>query len=403
MLVLVINCGSSSLKFQLVADDEDRSAPLPRGAIERIGTPPSTIELVDSKGVRLCDTDHVPDHADAGWRVIQWLDEQQALADLSAVGHRVVHGGSLFAESVLIDKEVIRAIDRLGELAPLHNPPALASMKAVRKRLGDSMPMVAVFDTAFHQSMPAWAAQYAIDGEWARKHQVRRYGFHGTAHRYLSERYDTLTGTPNRQSKLISLQLGNGCSATAVQAGESVDTSMGLTPLEGLMMGTRSGDVDPTLAQVYARREGVAIEQAEIWLNSRCGLLGVSGSSSDMRDLLAARSRGEKRAALAVQMYCYRVRKMIGAYLAALGGAEAVVFGGGIGENSPEIRRLICAGMEWCGLQLDPDRNKTTVGLEGRISTDEADIAAYVIPVDEALCIARETMACLETRTAREG
>jgi len=261
--------------------------------------------------------------------------------------------------------------------------------------LGAGVPMVATFDTAFHRTLPERAFRYAIPLKLADKHHIRRYGFHGLAHRYMTERYAAITSTPVEQVKLVTLQLGNGCSATAVEGGRSVDTSMGFTPLEGLMMGTRSGDVDPSLAGFLARREGVGVEEAEGWLNTRSGLLGVSGRSSDMRALLEAEGRRDAGAALAVDMFCYRVRKYVGAYLATLGGADAVVFGGGIGENAPSVRARICAGMDWCGLTLDDDRNARTIGSEGRISTDDSKVHAYVILVDEAAVIAHDTVQCL--------
>jgi acetate kinase len=249
--------------------------------------------------------------------------------------------------------------------------------------------------------MPERASRYAIPQELAAKHHIWRYGFHGLAHRYMTERYVAITSTPMARVKLITLQLGNGCSATAVEGGRSLDTSMGFTPLEGLMMGTRSGDVDPSLVAFLARREGVSVEAVEGWLNTRSGLLGVSGRSRDMRELLEAERQGDHRAALAVEMFCYRVRKCIGAYLSVLGGAHAIVFGGGIGENAPTVRARICVGMDWCGLTLDQDRNAATIGVEERISADYAKVHAYVIPVDEAVIIARDTAGCL--RHQRRG
>ncbi len=257
--------------------------------------------------------------------------------------------------------------------------------------------MVAVFDTAFHHTLPAYAAQYPIPHNLANRYHIRRYGFHGIAHRYMSERYAMLTATPPEQLKLITLQLGSGCSATAIAAGRSVDTSMGFTPLEGLMMGTRAGDIDPALPGFLARQEGVEIGEVEAWLNTRSGLLGVSERSSDMRPLLEAEAQGEARAALAVDMFCYRVRKYIAGYLGVLNGAAAIVFGGGIGENAPAVRERICDQMGWCGLQLDPPRNAAARGTEAQISADNAKLHAYVIPVDEAVIIARDTAACLGT------
>jgi acetate kinase len=255
--------------------------------------------------------------------------------------------------------------------------------------------MVATFDTAFHRTMPDRASHYAIPHELAAKYGVRRYGFHGLAHRYMTERYAATTSTPLERVKLVTLQLGNGCSATAVEGGRSVDTSMGFTPLEGLMMGTRSGDVDPSLAGFLARREDVPVEEVEDWLNTRSGLLGVSERSQDMREVLKAEARGDARAALAVDMFCHRVRRYIGAYLAILGGADAVVFGGGIGENAPAVRARICAGMQWCGLTIDPHRNAEAIGADTRISSDDSTLHAYVISVNEAAIIVRDTVGCL--------
>jgi acetate kinase len=397
MKILVINCGSSTLKFQLVETDGDAAGSqqrLARGIVDRIGGQ-ATLEFagegVESHGENAV----VADHDEATRRVLAWLESVGLLAGLDGVGHRVVHGGDRFVEPTLIDDEVLEAIKALTDLAPLHNAPSLEAIRAARAVLGAGVPMVATFDTAFHRTLPERASHYAISLELADKHRIRRYGFHGLAHRYMTERYAAIVATPVEQVKLVTLQLGNGCSAAAIEAGRSVDTSMGFTPLEGLMMGTRSGDIDPSLAGYLARREGVDIEEAEAWLNTRSGLLGVSGRSSDMRELLEAEAGGDKRAALAVDMFCHRVRKYVGAYLAALGGADAVVFGGGIGENSPLVRARICAGMGWCGLALDEERNARTVGSDGRISAADSKMHAYVILVDEAAIIARGTARCL--------
>jgi len=400
MKVLVINCGSSTLKFQLIETEGDaaleRQRRLARGIVDRIGGRAALEFAVDGGGTDR-ETAAVSDHDEATRRVLDWLGSVGLLGAgaLDGVGHRVVHGGDRFAEPALIDDEVVEAIEALTDLAPLHNAPSLKAIRASREVLGAGVPMVATFDTAFHRTMPERASRYAIPLELAERHRVRRYGFHGLAHGYMTERYAALTATPLEQVKLVTLQLGNGCSATAIEGGRSVDTSMGFTPLEGLMMGTRSGDVDPSLAGFLARREGVDIEEAEAWLNTRSGLLGVSGKSGDMRELLEAEEGGDARAALAVGMFCYRVRKYVGAYLGALGGADALVFGGGIGENAPLVRARICAGMGWCGLTLDEDRNARTVGSEGPISSDDSRVRAYVIPVDEAAVIARDTVHCL--------
>ncbi len=400
MHVLVINCGSSTLKFELIDTAAERAGSaverrLARGVIERIGGQASLDFAAESHAYQ--DTASIADHEQASRRVLDWLDTAGFLAPggLEAIGHRVVHGGHRFVEPVRLDDTVMAAIDALHDLAPLHNEPALAAIRAVRAVLGARVPMVAVFDTAFHHTMPAWAAQYAIPRDLATKYHVRRYGFHGLAHRYMSERYAALTTTPPDQLKLITLQLGSGCSAAAIAAGRSVDTSMGFTPLEGLMMGTRSGDLDPALPGFLARHEGVDVAEVETWLNTRSGLLGVSACSRDMRELLEAEAHGNAGAALAVQMFCYRVRKCMAAYLAVLNGAEAIVFGGGIGENAPAVRERICASMDWCGLQLDTRRNAAARAVEARISTDHAGLQAYVIPVDEAVIIARDTARCL--------
>ncbi len=257
------------------------------------------------------------------------------------------------------------------------------------------MPMAAVFDTAFHSRMPPFAAQYAIPADIAGAHGIRRYGFHGLAHQSMAQQYASIVDRPLEELRLITMQLGNGCSAAAVAHGRSVDTTMGFTPLEGLMMGTRSGDVDPTLPGVIARRRNVPVEQVESWLNTRSGLLGVSGRSSDMRDLIEAQQRGDAAAGLAVEMFCHRVRKALGAFLVVLCGADAIVFGGGIGENAAPIRHRICAEMGWCGLQLDAARNTAAVGVEARITTDVSTLTAHVVPVDEARVIARETWGVL--------
>jgi acetate kinase len=258
--------------------------------------------------------------------------------------------------------------------------------------------MVAVFDTAFHSTLPNHASKYAIPEELAEKHHVRRYGFHGIAHQYMTERYAAIASKAVDQVNLVTLQLGNGCSAAAVKGGRSVDTSMGFTPLEGLMMGTRSGDVDPSLAGYLARCEDVDTEEAERWLNRRSGLLGVSRLSQDMRELLEAEHRGDASAAMAVTMFCYRVKKYIGAYLAVLGGADALLFGGGIGENAPQVRERICSGMKWCGVILDQERNTKAVGREAWISADRSQIGIQVIPVDEARLMARDTIRCLRSQ-----
>jgi acetate kinase len=405
VIVLTLNCGSSSLKFQVLAGDP--GAPpagarrLARGLVERIGDR-ATLAFQTEGGAALREREPVPDHEAAVRRVLAWLAVGDALgrgaaARMDAVGHRVVHGGERFTQPVLIDTDVVAEIEALEVLAPLHNAPSLAGIRAARTALGPDIPMVAVFDTAFHATMTEYAYRYAIPHELAVKHGIRRYGFHGLAYRSVLARYAELSGTPAGRATLVAFHLGNGCSAAAIKEGRSVDTSMGLTPLEGLVMGTRSGDVDPALIGHLARAEGVPAQEVERWLNERAGLLGLSGRSRDMRDLLA-REREDPRARLAVEVFCYRARKYLGAYLAALGGAEAVVFSGGIGEHAPEVRARICAGMEWAGLVVDPERNAGAVGRESRLSPDGARLPAYVIPADEERVIAQDTMDWL-TRT----
>jgi acetate kinase len=376
MIVLALNCGSSSVKFQLLevpaAGPERRLA---RGTVEGVGEAA------------------VPDHAMAVRRVLEELGSRAA--SIEAVGHRVVHGGPRFTEPTLVDDAVVEAIEALETLAPLHNAPSLAGIRAARSALSGSVPMVAVFDTAFHATLPQHAACYALPGDLARRHGIRRYGFHGTSYRSVLARYCELTGLAPERATVVAFHLGNGCSAAAIQGGRSIDTSMGFTPLEGLVMGTRAGDLDPAIVPHLARVEGVSADEVAGWLNERAGLLGVSGKSRDMRELLA-REREDPRARLAVQLFCYRARKYLGAYLAALGGADAVIFSGGIGEHAPEVRARICAGMQWCGLGLDPVRNARAVGTEARIDADGARLTAFVIPTDEERIIARDAVRCLK-------
>jgi acetate kinase len=364
--------------------------------VERIGDEHSSLTLsVEDVGVD--EHTSAPDHEAAILVVLDRLTSGELPAP-EAFGHRVVHGGDRFAGPAVIDGDVMSHIEALGELAPLHNGPSLAAIRASLRETSPPVPMVAVFDTAFHRTMPESASRYPILRKLADKHGIRRYGFHGTAHSFMVERYCAITATPVENTRLITLQLGNGCSATAVSGGRSVDTSMGFTPLEGLMMGTRSGSVDPSLVGFLARREGVDTSEVEGWLNKRSGLLGISETSRDVRELLAAEEAGDGSAALALKMFCERVRKQIGAYLATLRGVDAVVFGGGIGENAPPIRERVLGGMGWCGLELDPVRNASAVGVEARISTENSKIHAYVVSVEEEIKIARETARLLGAR-----
>ena len=391
MKVLVLNCGSSTLKFQVIDTDGLAEArKLARGIVDRIGASAAYSFKTDS-GAPEEKALAVADHEVAVRLVIDWLRSQPELAVIDAVGHRVVHGADRFADSVLIDDAVIVELEGLCEIAPLHNPGAVSGIRAARKILGDAVPMVAAFDTSFHHMIPEQAALYAIPYELAQKHKIRRYGFHGLAHRYDVGRYAELLGKPVAQVSAVTLHLGNGCSATAIRGGQSIDTSMGFTPLEGLVMGTRSGDVDPALVSYLARKEQVDAAEIENWLNKRSGLLGLSGLSNDMRELTAAYPN-DPRARLAIDVFCYRARKYMGAYLAVLEGrAEAVIFSGGIGENSPLVRKNILDGMEWCGLTLDDAGNESVIGRDGRISAAQSKLAVFVIHTDEEAIIARET------------
>lgn len=399
MQILSVNCGSSSFKFELIALGAGDAPPkrIARGLVDRIGAGATVDFEIDGDKSNPAPTD-VSDHAQAVRLAISWLRERSLLKEISGIGHRVVHGGDRFPGPALIDQGVIDGIDALRELAPLHNGPSLAAIRAARTEVGEPTPMVAVFDTSFHRTMPPHAAQYAIPAEWAQKHGVRRYGFHGIAHRDMAERCAAILKRPPGELRLITLQLGNGCSAAAIRGGQSIDTTMGFTPLEGLVMGTRSGDLDPSVPGFIAEKEKLQIAEVERILNRGCGLLGVSSLSRDMRELESAAARGDARAELAIDLFCYRVRKSIGAYLAVLEGSNAIIFGGGIGEHAAGIRERICAPMGWCGLVLDSARNRKTVGTEGRISADSSAVGAYVIPVDEALIIARDTARVISER-----
>ncbi|MBI4375166.1 MAG: acetate kinase [Elusimicrobia bacterium] len=404
MNVLVLNCGSSTLKFQVIETDKarilgDQERTLARGLVERIGG--HALMSVKMGGDPPVKTDApLRDHRAALDWVLrgavsgQWSSAGLgSLADIHAVGHRVVHGGERFRVSARVDSGVISGIEDCIELAPLHNPANLKGIRAARELLGKDVPQVAVFDTAFHATMPDTSYLYGIPYHFYRRHKIRRYGFHGSSHRYLSFRYRTLRGIKRDQVNIIALHLGNGCSACAIKGGESFLTSMGFTPLEGLLMGTRSGDIDPSLIEYLCVKEGLSVGEVDTLLNKQSGLLGLSGLTGDMRELLAEEAEhGDRRAHLAIEIFCRRVRRYIGGYFAEMGGCEAVVFSGGIGENSAEIRRRICEGLECLGLQLDKDRNSALQpASSGVISRDGSRLEAYVIPTNEELLIARDT------------
>ena len=414
MNVLVLNCGSSTVKFQLIATDLDRIAQdtderLARGQIERIGGE-AIITFHATGGEPRRSTAPVRDTRSAVEQIIRWvtsaasgIEAVKSVADVHAVGHRVVHGGERFTHSVLITDEVLHGIEDCIELAPLHNPANIRGIQAAREVFGPGLPQAAVFDTAFHQTLPDYAYLYALPYQWYRRYRIRRYGFHGTSHRYVAYRYRKLLGIEREQTKIVTLHLGNGCSAAAISNGDSVDTSMGLTPLEGLVMGTRSGDIDPAIIDFIAAKEGLTAQEVDSVLNKQSGLIGISGLTNDMRELLdEARESDDRRARLAIEMFCYRIRKYVGAYLAALGGADAVIFTGGIGENSADVRARVCEGLEWMGVELDPAANEATVARrEGPISRAGSKLAVYVIPTDEELLIARDTVRVVTGAPAR--
>lgn len=398
MNVMVINSGSSSVKYQLF-DMRDRTV-LASGLLERIGEPDGRLKHRTRSGDgEMCEllwTGLVPDHETAMSRIRDAFAESGANAemeDLHGFGHRVVHGGEVFKEPTLIDDEVIAAISAQSPLAPLHNPANVAGIAVARSRF-PGVPQVAVFDTAFHQSIPPHAYRYAIPSDLYEQYHVRRYGFHGTSHRYVAGEAARFLGRPLEDLNLIVLHLGNGASATAVERGKSVDTSMGLTPLEGLVMGTRSGDVDPALSFFLSRATGRSNDDIENMLNKESGLKGLCGVS-DMREVLALASAGNEQAKLAIDSYAYRIRKYIGAYYAVLGRVDAVVFTGGIGENAGAIREASCAGLSGMGIEVDPDANRADSRQSRQIESANSRVKVLVVPTDEELQIALETVAAI--------
>ncbi len=404
MNVLVLNSGSSSLKFQLIATDLERirqntDERLCRGQIEWAGNE-AIITIQSARSPKQKRTASLPDVASSLEYILRWMSElaitrTRTVADIDAIGHRIVHGGELFTESTLIDDTVLKGIEECIDLAPLHNPNNIRGIQASRQVFGPHVPQVAVFDTSFHHTIPEHAYLYALPYHMYRRHHIRRFGFHGTSHRFVSARYRELRELTHEQTNVITLHLGNGCSAAAIRGGKCVDTSMGMTPLEGLVMGTRSGDIDPAIVNVIATKEGLSTHDVEALLNTQSGLLGISGLTNDMRALFhEANDHQDRRARLAIEMFCYRARKYIGAFLACMGGADAIVFTGGIGENQAEIRAKICSGFEWAGLKLDDSRNQSGA-FEGQISSDDSRLHAWVIPTDEELLIARDTVRCV--------
>ncbi len=409
MNILVINCGSSSVKFQIIKTDlelidKNQDKRIASGYLERIGSQ-ALITLQVEGQPKIKQAIPLRDHRAALDFILRWIISPESklngitsLADIHAVGHRVVHGAEKFTMSTLVNDEVIEGIEDCIELAPLHNPANLKGINAARELLGPGVPQVAVFDTAFHSTMDETSYLYAIPYQLYRRHKIRKYGFHGTSHRYIAYRYRQLVNIEREKVNIITLHLGNGCSACAIKNGDSFDTSMGLTPLEGLVMGTRGGDMDPAIIEFLHHKEGMTMNEIYAILNKQSGLLGLSGLTNDMRDLLAEeKEHQDRRARLAIDIFCGRARKYIGAYLATLQGADAIVFAGGIGENSSEIRKRICKGLEFFGLELDEKaNNKIVAGKEGLITKPESKLKAYVIPTNEELLIARDTVRCVK-------
>ena len=396
MKILVLNCGSSSIKYKLfdMATKEVKA----QGGIEKIGLPGSFLKFTLPNGDKKILEKDIPEHTAGIEFILNTLVSEEygaikSLEEINAVGHRMVHGGEKFAKSVLLDKEVLEAFVACNDLAPLHNPANLKGVNAVTAIL-PNVPQVGVFDTAFHQTMPDYAYMYAVPYELYTKYGVRRYGFHGTSHRYVSQRVCEFLNIPVEGTKIITCHIGNGGSITAIKDGKSVDTSMGLTPLEGLMMGTRSGDIDGGAVTYIMEKEGLDATGISNLLNKKSGVMGIFEKSSDMRDLENAVAAGEERAVLAENMYFYRIKKYIGAYAAALGGVDVVVFTGGVGENQATARWGSCTGLEYMGIKLDPEKNKVR-GEEAIISTDDSKVKVVVIPTDEELMIASDTMAIL--------
>jgi len=393
MRVLVINAGSSSLKYQLI--DMVTETVLAKGICERIGIKNSFIKHTKTGFDPVTYEKDIPSHRAAMYEVVKVLTDRQigAISDMleiAVVGHRVVHGGEKFSGSVVIDDAVMQAVRDCIDMAPLHNPPNITGIEACMEIMPDT-PMVGVFDTAFHQSMPPHAYMYALPYEFYEKYGIRKYGFHGTSHKYVVQRAALFLDRPLEELKVISCHLGNGASACAIKGGKSVDTSLGFTPLEGLAMGTRSGSIDPAIIKFLMDKEKMNISEVDTLLNKKSGMLGVSGVSSDFRDIIAAAQSGNERCRLAIEIFCYRVKKYLGAYSAAMGGLDVIIFTAGIGENNGIIRQKCVEGLEYLGVAIDPEKNKLRGG-EIDISTSDARVKTLIIPTNEELQIAREAL-----------
>ena len=397
MKVLVINAGSSSLKYKLI--DMNTEAVMAKGLCERIGINGSKLSHTPAGSDKVVIEKDMPNHSVAIKMVLDALTDKDHgviadMSEISAVGHRLVHGGEVFSGSVLITDEVKKAVEECNPLAPLHNPANLTGVAACEEAM-PGVPNVGVFDTAFHQTMPKKAYMYGIPYEYYEKYKIRKYGFHGTSHNYVAHRVAEMMGKPIEELKIITCHLGNGSSIAAVDCGKVVDTSMGLTPLDGLVMGTRSGSIDPAIIKFLADNEGLSINEIDSILNKKSGVLGISGVSSDFRDLEAASAEGNERATLALEMFFHSVKGYIGRYASIMGGVDVITFAGGVGENGPETRAEILSGHEFMGIKIDDTKNKTR-GVEAEISTDDSKVKVFVVPTDEELTIARDTKRIIE-------
>lgn len=399
MKILVLNCGSSSIKYKLF--DMKKKEVIAQGGIEKIGMKGSFLKLTDTNGQKQIIEKEIPEHTCGVKFIFEVLTGAQfgvirKLEEINAVGHRMVHGGEKFNKSVLLTPQVLADFAACNDLAPLHNPANLKGVNAVSELL-PGVPQVGVFDTAFHQTMPDYAYLYAIPYELYQKYGVRRYGFHGTSHRFVSKEICKYLGIKAKGSKIITCHIGNGGSISAVKDGKSIDTTMGLTPLEGIMMGTRSGDIDGGAVTFLMEKEGLDSKGMSDLLNKKSGLLGISGVSSDMREVSAAVEQGNCRAELAKKMYAYRIKKYIGAFAAAMGGVDVIIFTGGVGENRDEVREAVCQGLEFLGVKFDRKKNATIkFGKDGIISKPDSKVKVVVLPTDEELMIAQDTLALVK-------
>ena len=392
MKIFVVNCGSSSIKYQLI-DMNDESV-IAKGLVERIGIEGSVLTHTPAGKDKVRLESEIPDHVDGIKKVLAALVDPnhgviKSMDEIDAVGHRVVHGGEIFSESVVINDEVLAKIEGLSDMAPLHQPPNVAGIRACQKLMPNT-PQVAVFDTAFHQTMPPVAYMFGVKYEEYEKYGRRKYGFHGTSHRFVAARAAEMLGKDIADTKIITCHLGNGSSITAVDGGKSVDTSMGFTPLDGVLMGTRTGSIDPAVVPILMSKKGLDAAAMDKYMNKECGVLGVSGVSSDFRDLEDAAAKGNDKAQLALDMFCYQVKRYIGAYAAAMGGVDAIVFTAGVGENDITTRAKVCAGLEFLGVKIDADRNNVR-GKDTEISAADSKVKVFLIPTNEELVIARDT------------